>query len=76
MMLALLGVWYSIKRKAGHSIGLPAMIVLVFAAAHVLLEVQSRYHHPVVPFFILTAVTALVYIMGDADKIGNGALRE
>ncbi|WP_158385933.1 glycosyltransferase family 39 protein [Clostridium aceticum] len=75
VMLALLGVWYSIKKRREYPIGLAALIVLVFTAAHVLIEVQSRYHHPVVPFFILTAAAALVHVTGAGDKIGNGGLR-
>ncbi|SNT18463.1 Dolichyl-phosphate-mannose-protein mannosyltransferase [Anaerovirgula multivorans] len=75
ILLALLGVWCSLKEKRGSAVGLFAMIVLIFGAAHVLIEVQSRYHHPVVPFFILTAVAAIGHMMGDFENIRNGALK-
>ncbi|SES81463.1 Dolichyl-phosphate-mannose-protein mannosyltransferase [Natronincola peptidivorans] len=76
IILALLGALYGLKRREADALGLFAMIVLIFAAAHVLIEVQSRYHHPVVPFFILTAVAAMGYWSGDSDNNGNEALKQ
>lgn len=76
ILLATVGAWIALgKRETPYAMGLFAMIVLIFAAAHVLIEVQSRYHHPVAPFFILTAVMALGYITGTSDNIGNGELQ-
>lgn len=74
LLLATLGGWYSVKRRIPYVTGFFAMIVLIFGAAHLLIEVQSRYHHPVVPFFILTAVVALRGMMGDFGVIENGGL--
>jgi len=73
IILATIGAWIVMRqREYPLGTGLFAMIVLIFGAAHVLIEVQSRYHHPVAPFFILTAVMALTYITGTSDKIGKG----
>ncbi|ABR46535.1 conserved hypothetical protein [Alkaliphilus metalliredigens QYMF] len=59
ILLALLGCWRLLTKVPSHAVGFFAMIVLIFAAAHVLIEVQSRYHHPISPFFIVTAVVGI-----------------
>lgn len=74
ILLATLGAWYSLTRGVSSKVGIFAMLVLIFGAAHLLIEVQSRYHHAVVPFFILTAVLALGGMMGDLDNSRNGGL--
>ena len=75
ILIACVGAWMGLRsRKIPDGLGLFAMIVLIFVAAHILIEVQSRYHHPVVPFFILTAVMAMGYIFDDLDHMGNGEL--
>ena len=67
VLLAGLGAWYSLIGDTRPQAGLFAMVVLIFVAAHVLIEVQSRYHHPVTPFFILAAGMGLAGLMGDLE---------
>ncbi len=74
VLLATLGAWYSLTRGVSDPASLPAMLILIFGAAHLLIEVQSRYHHPVVPFFILIGAMALTGMMGDLEDFSKGGI--
>ena len=55
MWLILLGVWHTRQKRTASFNTFIAILFFGFIAMHTLIEVQSRYHHSLVPLFILSA---------------------
>ncbi|MEN1760690.1 glycosyltransferase family 39 protein [Anoxynatronum sibiricum] len=55
MWLTLAGLWLTRQRRMASFNAFIAILFFGFIAMHVLIEVQSRYHHSLVPLFMLSA---------------------
>ena len=55
MWLILLGLWCTRKSRFASFNAFIAILFFGFIAMHTLIEVQSRYHHSLVPLFMLSA---------------------
>ena len=55
MWLTLAGLWLTRRRRQATFNAFIAILFFGFIAMHVLIEVQSRYHHSLVPLFMLSA---------------------
>ncbi|SMP55271.1 ArnT family glycosyltransferase [Anoxynatronum buryatiense] len=55
MWLTLAGLWLTRQRRQATFNAFIAILFFGFIAMHVLIEVQSRYHHSLVPLFMLSA---------------------
>ena len=62
MWLMLLGIWKTRRRRQASFNTFIAILFFGFIAMHTLIEVQSRYHHSLVPLFILSAAFGATYI--------------
>ena len=54
--LIALGAWKEIRRNQVNPRDFMAILFFGFIAMHTLIEVQSRYHHSLIPLFMLLAV--------------------
>ena len=61
MWLMLLGIWHTRKQRRATFNAFIAILFFGFIAMHTLIEVQSRYHHSLVPLFILSAAFGATY---------------
>lgn len=54
LFFAGVGFWFARKNRVLFAV-IPMLVFEALAAAHTILEVQSRYHYPAIPFFIIAA---------------------
>lgn len=67
LLFATVGFIYS-KRAENYFTAIFLMLFGAFVAAHTLLEVQSRYHYPVIPVLIIVAGYGLCELYKSADE--------
>ncbi|MDW7671513.1 MAG: glycosyltransferase family 39 protein [Bacillota bacterium] len=68
LWLVLLGLWKTRKNRLASFNTLIAILFFGFIAMHTLIEVQSRYHHSLVPLFMLSAAYGASFVSGSAAK--------
>ncbi len=71
MWLMLVGIWKTRKHRHASFNAFIAMLFFGFIAMHTLIEVQSRYHHSLVPLFILSAAYGATYFETFTGNILN-----